>query len=233
MAVNVDKWWFTHVLKLSFSIDDGEGILEQLKSSDNPVIICNHRSWFDIFLLQTLFSSGGPLLRFLVKEELLKVPVLGWVCYVMNFPRLKRRGDAASRRNDMNAARSASLELGKTPGALLIFPEGTRFSESKRLARNSPFQYLLKPKPGGFSAIHSLLASDVMMIDVSIGYREQEANCWRCMSGAVSKIEVKISSSSAGEVGDAVEWLDRQWEKKDAWLASISPRMPTEKSDPV
>lgn len=217
-AARVDGWWFVKVLKLNFVIDDENEVLSKLKSSDNPLVICNHQSWFDVFLLQTIISTHGPILKFLIKAELLWVPVLGWVCIVLNFPRLKRKGDRTSRQRDLQVAQSASLDLNLTPGALLLFPEGTRFSEEKHVLQNSQYRSLLQPKPGGFSVIRDSLTSPTMIIDVSIRYQPNDRDCWRCMSGLVDEIYIKVSATSSADVSDSIEWLEKCWVSKDAWL---------------
>jgi 1-acyl-sn-glycerol-3-phosphate acyltransferase len=184
------------------------------------VVICNHQSWFDIFLLQTLISGRGPILKFVIKVELLWVPVLGWICLALNFPRLNRKGDARSRCKDLDSVESASLTLRKEPGGLLIFPEGTRLSEEKRVVRCSPYLHLLLPKAGGLSVIQKSMSGGTSIIDVSIRYNRGDANCWRCMSAAVDKVQVKVESFQFQDVQDSSDWLNQRWSVKDIWLAS-------------
>ena len=218
LAVKLDAWWLQTVLGIRFVIDDQNGVLQQLTKTDNPLIISNHRSWFDIFVLQTLISGHGPILKFLIKAELLWVPVLGWVCIVLNFPTLKRKGDKTSRERDLKVAQSASLQINTTPGALLIFPEGTRFSERKREQGNSPYNFLLKPKPGGFKAIHNSLPKSTTIIDFSIKYHVGDDNCWRCMSGLVEEIHIRVSATQSDDIDEGLEWLEKQWLQKELWL---------------
>lgn len=218
LAVKLDAWWLQTVLGIRFVIDDQNGVLQQLAKTDNPLIISNHRSWFDIFVLQALISGHGPILKFLIKAELLWVPVLGWVCIVLNFPTLKRKGDKTSRERDLKVAQSASLQINTTPGALLIFPEGTRFSERKREQGNSPYNFLLKPKPGGFKAIHNSLPKSTTIIDFSIRYHVGDDNCWRCMSGLVEEIHIKVTATQSDDIDEGLEWLEKQWLQKELWL---------------
>ena len=218
VAVRLDGWWFTQVLGLRFLIDDEHEVLAKLKSCDRPLIICNHQSWFDVFLLQTIISSNGPILKFLIKAELLWVPVLGWICIVLNFPRLKRKGDKSSRQRDLHVAKSASTNLSSTPGALLLFPEGTRFSEAKHMRQKCNYRSLLQPKPGGFSVIRDSLTAPTMIVDISIRYPSNGDVCWRCMSGLIDKIYIKVTATSSSEVNDSIGWLNECWAKKDVWL---------------
>ncbi len=222
-AVKIDAWWFSRVLGIHFEVEDPADVLNSLTPTQSPVVICNHQSWFDIFLLQTILSSRGPILKFVIKVELLWVPVLGWVCLALNFPRLRRKVDAQSRSEDLKRVRSASLVLGTEPGGLLIFPEGTRFSEDKRKADGSPYQNLLKPRPGGLSMIQQSMPVDTQVVDVSIGYRPGETDCWRCMSGSVDKIRVKIDAHHIQEVAETGDWLNERWLAKDSWLAQAPP----------
>ncbi len=57
------------------------------------------------------------------------------------------------------------------------------------------------------------------ILDISIRYNSGDANCWRCMSGLVNKIQVKVESFQLEDVNDATAWLNQRWVAKDAWLA--------------
>lgn len=218
-AVKIDAWWFASVLGIRFAVEDPTDILGSLTPTQSPVVISNHQSWFDIFLLQTILSRHGPILKFVIKVELLWVPVLGWICLALNFPRLRRKVDAQSRSEDLKRVQTASLTLGSEPGGLLIFPEGTRFSEEKRKTDGSPYQNLLKPRPGGLTMIQKSMPVDTEVVDISIGYMPGETGCWRCMSGSVDKIRVKVESHQIQDVAEPGVWLDRRWMAKDLWLA--------------
>ena len=58
------------------------------------------------------------------------------------------------------------------------------------------------------------------ILDISIRYQPGDANCWRCMSSAVDKIQVKVESFQLQDVKDATDWLNQRWSVKDTWLAS-------------
>ena len=218
-AVRIDAWWLTQVLRIRFVIEDEEGLLQSLDVDDSPLLVCNHRSWFDIFLLQSIISRRGPILKFLIKSELLWVPVLGWICLALNFPTLQRVGDRRSRAADIERVRTASAQLGTTPGGLLIFPEGTRYTEAKHALQHSPYKNLLRPKTGGFSAMLCSTSPETTILDVTIRYGSDTDTCWRCMSGAVDEVRVRLKSLRSGEISDAAEWLDNCWRDKESWLA--------------
>jgi 1-acyl-sn-glycerol-3-phosphate acyltransferase len=219
IAVAIDTWWLHHILKISFDIEDEEQVLATISPTDSPLIICNHQSWFDIFILQAIISRRGPILKFLIKRELLWVPVLGWVCLVLDFPRLNRKGDTSSRFHDLKVAQQASIKLGDEPGALLLFPEGTRYSPVKHQIKPTAYTHLLNPKLGGFDVMLQSIGKRTMLIDVSIRYETGDANCWRGMSGAVNSIHIKVTSTSTTQISDGAKWLKECWSEKDKWLS--------------
>ena len=50
-------------------------------------VTSNHQSWVDIFVLQHVFNGKIPFLKFFLKQELIKVPVMGQALVVsMSFP---------------------------------------------------------------------------------------------------------------------------------------------------
>ncbi|MDG1305695.1 MAG: 1-acyl-sn-glycerol-3-phosphate acyltransferase [Pseudomonadales bacterium] len=218
IATRIDGWWIERVLGVRFEIEDEDFALETLRPHESPMIIANHRSWFDIFTLQTLICRRGPMLKFLIKTELLWVPVLGWVCIALNFPRLQRKGDQKTRTKDLGIVQKASVQLGASPGALLLFPEGTRYTEEKRVQNGAPYKSLLRPKPGGFNTILLSLPDSTSIIDFSIGYEPGDDNCWRCMSGLVNIVRVKVSQKAISGI-NGIEWLEDSWQQKDEWLA--------------
>lgn len=220
LAVKIDAFWISRVLGVKLEVADNLQILGSLSPADSLVVICNHQSWFDIFLLQTLISRSGPILKFVIKTELLWVPVLGSVCLTLNFPRLSRKSDARSRAKDLRNVELASLRLEEELGGLLIFPEGTRFSEEKRRLGHSPHQLLLAPRPGGLTVIQQSMPAATGILDISIRYDLGDANCWRCMSGVVDAVQVKVESFQMREVNNVPDWLNQRWSVKDAWLAS-------------
>jgi 1-acyl-sn-glycerol-3-phosphate acyltransferase len=79
------------------------------------LIVANHVSWLDIFVLNTIYPS-----RFIAKAEVRNWPIIGWLCKRSNTIFIERaiRQDAAS----VNGHISALLKQGVCVG---LFPEGT------------------------------------------------------------------------------------------------------------
>lgn len=116
------------------------------------VILCNHQGDFDIL---ALYGFLGRQFRWVIKQELRKVPFLGWGCAAIGHIFVDRS-------NPRDAI--ASLEAAKPRLAggisVLFFPEGTR-SEDGRLL---PF------KKGGFIMARQL-ALPILPISISGSHR--------------------------------------------------------------
>jgi len=82
------------------------------------LVVANHQSWLDIPALFVAFP--GPL-HFLAKQELARVPFLGWYIEAMGMVFV----DRADRRRAV-ASVSRARELLGAGAALASFPEGTR-----------------------------------------------------------------------------------------------------------
>lgn len=95
------------------------------------VVISNHESTSDPFLLCSLPFD----MRFIAKEEIFKLPLLGWL--------MKLSGDIPLRRGDKESVVEMLAEVQRTLEAgvpVMVFPEGTR----------SPDGNLLPFKDGAF-----------------------------------------------------------------------------------
>ena len=124
-AVRINSFWMQRVVGIEITIEGS------INRHPNPIVVCNHQSWFDIPLVQEVIAGQGPIVQFLIKRELVWVPIIGWICLVLNFPMLNRSGAASDRALDLAAIESAAQKLGRAPCALLVFAEGSRFSTEK------------------------------------------------------------------------------------------------------
>ncbi len=208
-AVLVDSFWMTRVIGIRINI------IGQLPDHPSPIVVSNHQSWFDIPIIQHTVTSQGPILKFLIKRQLVWVPIIGWICYALNFPRLNRGQGDNARQKDFAAIKSASDTLSTERGALLIFAEGTRFTAAKHQAQASPYQHLLKPKPGGLKIALESAPADTPVVALSVVYRNQVTHFWRCLHGACPTIDVVINNYTVADVTDARTWLEARWREKD------------------
>jgi hypothetical protein len=125
------------------------------------------------------------------------------------------------------------------------FLEGTRSTTAKREKENSPFTYLLKPKPGGMAVVLSALGRRLhSILDVTIVYPEGTPGLWTflCSDSMEIKVRVKQIPVTPDLLGDYLkdrrfrrqfkDWLDKLWGEKDKLIGTLSP-LPPNKSNGV
>jgi len=212
IAVWFNHFWLTRVLKIKLDI---HGKVPSDRMS-NCIVISNHRSWFDILLLQSMVVRNGPLLMFLIKQELIYVPVVGWICMALDFPRLNRGKTAAGRDRDYASVATAS----QRPGALMNFIEGTRFTPEKHDKQGSEYRHLLKPRSGGFRVMLQNLP-EAPIFDFTLVYPKDGLTFWQCLSGDHLNYQVYINMFQASEIPqNPIGWLTQRWQEKDQLLAN-------------
>ncbi len=92
--------------------------LENINRGEAQLIIANHQSLFDIFVLDAYLPIQ---FRFFVKKELFSIPILGWCLKIENQIRIDRQ----SRKKATEGIKKA-LNLILNGRSIAIFPEGTR-----------------------------------------------------------------------------------------------------------
>lgn len=91
---------------------------ELLDANENYIFISNHLSYFDIPILMYAIPNN---VRFIYRENLTKIPILGWGMYLGKYIPINR-----------DNVREAMKSLKKAAGriregiSVVIFPEGTR-----------------------------------------------------------------------------------------------------------
>jgi 1-acyl-sn-glycerol-3-phosphate acyltransferase len=92
---------------------------EFVPASGGVIIAANHLSWIDPFTLAHFVYGAGRIPRFMAKESLFRMPVVGWI--VRGADQIPvHRGE-----RDGAAALSDAVEALRDGEAVLIYPEGT------------------------------------------------------------------------------------------------------------
>lgn len=120
---------------------------ENIKEGQSYVIAANHQSAYDIFVI---YGSLGIDFKWIMKQELRNVPLMGYACYKLNHIFINRTSKMAAYRS---IQRAKDILVGGT--SVVIFPEGTR-SGGKELG---------KLKSGAFKMAYDL---DLPILPVSI-----------------------------------------------------------------
>jgi len=219
-AVQVDSLLVTRVLGIDIKVhgpppaDRGAPL----------IVLSNHQSWFDILVVHHIISRDGPILKFLIKRELVWVPIVGWLCLALDFPRLVRGKADGGREKDLQSVAAAAASVDESPWALMNFAEGTRFSRAKHEARGSEYRHLLNPRAGGLGIMLGGMPA-AAILDLTIVYPVQDVNFWRCLGGQVRSVDVYARTFSGRDIGDVSAWLADRWQEKDALIdARMSPQ---------
>jgi len=95
----------------------------ELPKADKPAIyVSNHNSLLDPYVLMSL---GLPM-RFVAREEVFYIPLVGWVCFLIGHVRLVR-GDAQSGKAVIEQC-ARKLAAGRA-WSVVFFPEGSRLGK--------------------------------------------------------------------------------------------------------
>lgn len=199
------------------------------------LVVANHQSWLDVVVLQRLFNRKIPVLKFFIKDQLKWIPFLGFSWWAMGCPFMKRYSPAYLAKNphkkgkDIQATQKALTLFKKTPGSLMSFIEGTRYTPQKKLDQSSPYQHLLKPKAGGIGFVISAMDKQInRLLDVTIIYPRQHNSLWDFLCHRMGSIKIHIRQlpipqqflcPSLLEEGtrqsEFRQWLNQQWSEKD------------------
>lgn len=214
---------------------EGSEVLE----SGPFLLLMRHTSIADTVLPAALLTAQrGIRLRYVLKKELRADPCLDIAGGRLPNHFLDRlRVDAAELQG------IASLASGLSDGeAVLIYPEGTRFTESVRTRRieklkasgssrvrvAEELRHTLLPKLRGVAALHQAAPHLDVVVFAHHGF-EGFATLGSMLSGELvgRAVCVRFWRRSAAKLSaDIPSWLDEEWRRVDAWVGSF----PEEKS---
>ncbi|WP_043769702.1 acyltransferase [Algiphilus aromaticivorans] len=221
-----------------------EGALDPQK---HYLLISNHQSWADIVVLFEALRGQVPWLRFFLKKQLIYVPVIGFVCWALDYPFMARHSRDAIAKNpelakeDLETTRRACERFRNMPVTIVNFAEGTRFTPEKHATKQSPYDNLLPPKSGGLAFAISAMGRQVAgLIDVTIVYRPTGYSLvWSFASGEQADLIVEArlheipEDMLAGDYQNDPEfrarfqqWVADFWRAKEARLRELRNEQP-------
>lgn len=224
--------------------------IEQLDKSQWYLVIANHQSWADIFILQYLLNRKIPMLKFFLKQQLMCVPVLGLCWWALDFPFMKRYSKdylakyPHKRGADFESTRRACHKFKLAPVVVFNFIEGTRFTPTKHKAQESPYQWLLKPRAGGVAFVIGAMGDKLdTLLDVTIAYPDhKQPNFLDLMCGRVDRLQVRVQKKFIPEQllnrdysedkvfrGEFQHWITQLWLEKDALINQLHQQMYTDR----
>ena len=232
-AVRVDNVLLERISRASW-----RGHALSLDPTRPHIVLSNHRSWADVFLVQSLIATRGPIVTFLCKRELLYLPIVGLIILAFDFPVLRRRaqrgtGARPRRGDDRRRVTEAAAALLESPAAILSFAEGTRFTVAKRDANRRDaldrraasgiapqYEHLLPPRAGGLAAmIEALAPGGGSIVDLTLAY-PRPCSFWEFLGGAAGLVEMAWETVPIATVEseEATNWLNDRWRRKEQLL---------------
>ena len=216
--------------------------VDTLRQDTSYLCVSNHQTWVDIPALIESLNRRVPFFKFFLKKELIWVPLLGLAWWGLDYPFMKRYSKAFLDKHpelkgkDLEITKAACELFKRQPVTVVNYLEGTRFTEAKRLAQQSPYQHLLKPKAGGVAFVLAALGEQLdALLDVTIVYPGNKApGFWDLVSGSIPRVIVDIEVREldpalwAGDyetdpaVRQAVQaWVNQLWHDKDARIERL------------
>ena len=201
------------------------------------LVICNHQSWTDIVVLQSIFWNTVPGVKFFTKQELIWVPFIGLGMSALGFPYVKRATKAQIKQNpelrhaDRESIEQACRRFLQHPTTILNFLEGTRYTPEKHARQAARFEKLLNPKVGGISTVMRNMDGHLdKVLDVTIHYPHGTPNFWTFIQGRCPSVSVHVEplepppiDASIGERDyrrEVSAWIEERWKAKDHRLNS-------------
>ena len=202
-------WWVRKLIpNIQLDIDK--------PSKNTPyIMIANHYSWLDILVLYATVFGHDRAFVFVMKRSLIKIPMIGIVCWGLGHPLLYR---GKSRRKNLVILKQATEKAVDYQHGIMIFPEGTRYTK----VSNPPtsLQHLLKPRTVGFEYIAKTISEKVEVIDVTLVYGSSQHGIMDFLLGKTGRVKV-IAKRHIVSAKDAEEWLLDTWSKKDQVIQEV------------
>ena len=203
-------------------------------------LVANHCSGVDILILQGAFNRKIPHLKFFMKDSLKWIPFAGQVCYLSNYPLIKRYTPSQIRKNpklmheNVQSVINSCHNLKKQPTTIINFLEGTRLTPEKHKKSKSPYKNLLPPQAGGTAIVLNELQHEIkQVLDVTISYKKG-ATLVDFITGNIPKISIRyklieVDNSWHGDFykdrgfrASIVTKLKGIWQDKDETLEQLS-----------
>ena len=169
------------------------------------------------------------MLKFFMKHVLIYVPVIGICWWALDMPFLKRytkeqiKKNPALKGRDFKEMRKSLNHYSLHPVSVFSYAEGTRFTQKKHEAQDSPYTNLLKPKEGGMALALSVIPSIKFLIDITIIYESPKRSFWDYLCGRLKNIKIFVKKIEIPKefLNEKLAEDDRLRSNFKAWLNNI------------
>lgn len=211
--------------------------IDEIGSNGPVIIFCRHASIVDTMIpLEVLQNHGRPYrLRYVMKNELLIDPSIDLIGHRIPNHFVDRTGEKRSQ--ELSTIRELAATMNDREG-LVIFPEGSRFSEDKRAHRLAALQesdpvayeaaaalrYTLPARPGGpLATLDGAPDADVIFIaHTGLEGLSGPKDIWQRLPFRAPlrvgmwRVERELIPDGPDE---RLKWLDQEWARVDEWIA--------------
>jgi 1-acyl-sn-glycerol-3-phosphate acyltransferase len=236
----LEAWWGTTLLRAAVRLFglrlEVEGGAELGRGP--YLLILRHASTVDTLLASALVSRAhGIRLRYVLKHELLWDPCLDIVGNRLPNVFVDRFSNEST--EEISRLQALARDLGPRDG-VLIYPEGTRFSETKRqrilerfnqkgdakmLEYARSLEFVLPPRPGGTLGLLEAAPEADVVVCAHTGF-EGAASLAEFWKGALVDQVIRVQfrriprDEIPAERDARIEWIRQEWERVGAWVES-------------
>ena len=224
-------WGARFTIRLRWSTEG----LDCLHRSGPIVVLARHGSQGDALLAAALLSGEGRRLRFVLKQQLLTDPCLDVVGH--RIPNYFVNRDSVNNQEELQNINLLAEDLDQDE-ALIIFPEGTRFSQEKlaaallnlhetnplRTATVANLRSVLPVRTAGILAVLSASNADIVICNhvgisdiSSLQELRDEVPLRNPLRFKLSRVPRKEMPEVSDEVA-VTQWLDDRWIEVDEWV---------------
>lgn len=208
---------------------------ETVPTEERVLLFANHRTEVDWMYLWDLALRKGHLgyLKYILKSSLMKLPIFGWGFHVLEFIAVERKWEIDEL---IMGKKLSSFKDSRDPLWLVVFPEGTDYTE-KKCIKSQQFasenglpilKNLLIPKTKGFFACLEALSNSLDAVyDVTIGYKHHCPTFIDNVFGVdPSEVHIHVQRVLLREIPtsetDAAKWLIERFRLKDQLLSDFT-----------
>lgn len=213
-----------------------------LEEKDWYLMLANHQSWADVILLYRVFNKRIPVLKFFMKSQLLWIPLLGWACWVIGYPFMKRYTKKQIAKNpelkgkDLETTKKMCTHFKTEPVTIMTFPEATRYTKAKAKKQQTSYHHLLKPRAGSLAYTLMIMGDYLQKIlNVTIVYPQKQRSFWQYVSGQMQHVIIHVEQlpiTAVNPMGDYMndrearshfyQWLNQLWQDKDKRIDQLA-----------
>lgn len=208
---------------------------ETLNKNAWYLLIANHQSWLDIFILSHFARTRIPAPKYFLKDSLKKVPFVGMACWALDMPFMRRYSKSFLKKNphligkDIATTKQSCEKFKHQPTTIINFVEGTRFTKEKHQRQKSNFKHLLTPKPSGIAfTIQAMGEQFDKVLLVTLIYPKNPGHIMKdTLKGKLKEVIIDVEQISCDEFlkGDYTNdvnykrsfhrWLTQLWHRSD------------------